>query len=459
MRIENIRLSHACNSSSSHTILLLKDPNNPPKDDDCEDFHFGWQYFTAASENVKKGYLFSILERNLARYIGRESQSVAKSLFAKDGKKYSEGYIDHESMIDLPPSWDGKFLDMAFYEDFKEFLLRRDVVVLGGNDNDTLSHPLVNTGISKEFDFGANIGELVAKREGVHWTLYNRVTGSKIRLTFDETAPVLKFSTSPELVDIKITNVCTAGCAFCYAGSTPTGVHADPVYLSQLLRTLGQGKCFEVAFGGGEPLKSPSLIKYAELAKCQGTTPNLTTRAVTSLSVGNKRLFSAVGKVAISVTTPAELCTALKLLPTWVGAKKLAVQVIDGVVTENDFRGILQICVKQHLLCTLLGFKKTGRANSYPCVDTHWFDVYSKVKPYRFAVDTSLLQQYPEVITEKFAPATYNVKEGAFSCFVDAVEQKMGPSSYCDPSEYIPLPDPDKVIEVFAANAERWSSK
>ena len=52
MKIHNLRLGFACNSSSSHSLIFL-----PGCTDNAEGQDFGWQCFTLASSEAKMGYL------------------------------------------------------------------------------------------------------------------------------------------------------------------------------------------------------------------------------------------------------------------------------------------------------------------------------------------------------------------------------------------------------------------
>ena len=61
MKIHNIRFEHACNSSSTHSIVLLRPDKLGGVTDDISYYNeapeFGWDYFTAASEEAKKNYM------------------------------------------------------------------------------------------------------------------------------------------------------------------------------------------------------------------------------------------------------------------------------------------------------------------------------------------------------------------------------------------------------------------
>lgn len=66
---------------------------------------------------------------------------------------------------------------------------------------------------------------------------------------------VLRDEITPESVDLKITDYCTAGCAFCHESSTKRGVHGDVDFINRILLDC-KG---EVAIGGGDPLSHPDF--------------------------------------------------------------------------------------------------------------------------------------------------------------------------------------------------------
>ncbi|MGC4115758.1 MAG: radical SAM protein [Myxococcales bacterium] len=68
-----------------------------------------------------------------------------------------------------------------------------------------------------------------------------------------------------ELVSIEVTNRCSKGCAFCYAGSSPAGTTAwTEESLVSFVRDLARHGVTGVSFGGGEPLEFPGLIGVLE---------------------------------------------------------------------------------------------------------------------------------------------------------------------------------------------------
>lgn len=78
----------------------------------------------------------------------------------------------------------------------------------------------------------------------------------------------------PENADIKITDYCDAGCAYCHENSTIKGVHGDLRRIEKTLDSLHAGT--EMAVGGGNPLAHPDLIWFLEKLKSKGVLANIT---------------------------------------------------------------------------------------------------------------------------------------------------------------------------------------
>lgn len=78
----------------------------------------------------------------------------------------------------------------------------------------------------------------------------------------------------PENADIKITDYCDAGCAYCHENSTVKGVHGDLRRIEKTIDSLHAGT--ELAIGGGNALAHPDLIWFLEKLKKKGVIANIT---------------------------------------------------------------------------------------------------------------------------------------------------------------------------------------
>lgn len=111
--------------------------------------------------------------------------------------------------------------------------------------------------------------ETIAKYQNGNTTVTLMSDGTKIREY--EGSPQIYH---PESIDVKITDYCDLGCAYCHESSTKKGKHAD---LSKLLGTLkGLPKGVELAIGGGNPLSHPLIISFLSELKERGLIANLT---------------------------------------------------------------------------------------------------------------------------------------------------------------------------------------
>lgn len=92
--------------------------------------------------------------------------------------------------------------------------------------------------------------------------------GTKVRETeFDEFIPEF-----PENIDIKISDKCDLGCAFCHENSTPNGEVAN--FNQEFLWSLREGT--ELAIGGGNVFENPQLRDFLLFCRNKGVIANLT---------------------------------------------------------------------------------------------------------------------------------------------------------------------------------------
>jgi hypothetical protein len=477
-----------------------------------EYWDFGWQHFTAADRTSKENYLGYLIHGTLTNLIGETNADIVTDALFDNRKGLRSGVastlrmtpmsqalgqngygVDHQSRLIFPANWDGKGANLEFFEDFRRYFLENPVVVLGGNDNSDDEHPLAGEG--KRIDFGlpedgSATADLVARRDTVdgvsHWVLFNRSTGAKVRLTFDSyptgrvarnpanqatveasrfmqgpQKPVLKAEV-PELVDIKITDFCPAGCKFCYQGSSPNGVHAktQDLYgksmgLYSLIYDLAQMRVFEVALGGGEPTFHPDFLSILKSLRAHGIVPNFSTRSLAWLGHSSAgQIAEACGSFAYSVSTGKDV-KALERALHKAGldrlledGDKVAVQYVLN--TGGDLYGVLEEARKSldYSRVTILGFKRAGLGKGFQEIPEDWVSTVRRVRREHsgvpIGVDTLVVQQHGEELRGKLGvqDALMTGGEGKFSMYIDAVSGMMGPSSYCDPSLMVPLLEP-----------------
>lgn len=452
MRIHNVRLGFATNSSSTHSIIFLKPGQRP--EDSVSGGEFGWDFWTAASQASKRQYVALHLYDALRRQLSGEVALAVVESWVKDFERTPEGdysyngsgpagYVDHQSVYVLPRAWDGQGVDKAFFDEFMRFFMRDDVAILGGNDNTDESHPLADSDFVLALEREGS-DEYVARKDdkGNYWTLFDRGSGAKIRFSFEDPASqreVTKAS-APELVDLKITDFCPYGCAFCYQGSTHAGKHGDTQAIASAAYALGKMRVFEVAIGGGEPTMHPKFVEILETFRRQGIVPNFTTKNLAWLrdATAWTKITKVIGGFAYSVDKAEDVRKLAVLLETNGIPESLAsIQYVMGSSSLYGMTEIVRACADAGIRLTLLGYKTTGRGSSFkPEKYDGWLDeivrLRDKERVYvNIGVDTALAAESKDALgAAGIHPKLYATREGAFSMYLDAVEMKVGPSSY-----------------------------
>src|SRR5947209_8260877 len=82
----------------------------------------------------------------------------------------------------------------------------------------------------------------------------------------------------PESMDLKITDWCDGGCAYCHEKSTVDGKAARLDDIIRVLSDLPAG--VEIAMGGGDTVSYPQLEELLEWAKGRGLVMNMTVNAM-----------------------------------------------------------------------------------------------------------------------------------------------------------------------------------
>ena len=482
MQFLNVRLGHATSSSSLHNVAFLPrgvkvadssginirghNQEGPATGHDDDEWDFGWQFFTAASDRQKLRYLGVMLRDRIYHQLPQDIADILMDAFGVHCGE--EDHIDHQSFLWLPSSFGSTLPDLEFFKELKAFFIKDNLVILGGNDNIDQSHPLCD---GTEFRLplpgeGGILGELqqhyqdnvVCRKdeENDYWTLYDQVTGAKARIRFTDRPQALERlphkSAFPELVDIKITNRCDRQCKYCYTDSTPDGEHADREGYSlwSLANTLGDMAVFEAVIGGGEPTLHPSFMGFLEQLKENGVTPNFTTRSLHWLKDHKmwSRILDSARAFGYSVSTPEEITELSKLLEVnGIDRKRVMIHLVMGTMNRDEFDRLMRTAYEHKLSVVLLGYKVVGRGRNFtPLPYDWWLEVLTSHEKWipgfdmKTSVDTILAAQYEEQLKDFGLPAwMFEVQEGEHSCYVDAVRKTIGPHSYCDESEMLDM--------------------
>jgi hypothetical protein len=490
LTIHNVRLGHANNSSSSHSILLL-----PPgqiaadllQDDLPEEYGFGWSEFIVASPKGKMFYLVGMFYYKLVKAVGAkyaylilnslfnlEEHGVTEKMFLNEDK--FSPYVDHQSAITIPSEFKNPEMpNLDFIAELHAWLQHERVYIQGGNDNeDKPEPPLSGTELLHPLRDYAGFGEVVARKDPQgFWTVYNKRTGAKLRFSFGAPQSDATKSSVPELIDLKITNKCPFGCAYCYQESTSTGATAaegKPFLVHQILTQLAQMEVFEVAIGGGEPTLDAQFPNILETLSEKGVTCNFTTRSTHWIK--HPVLFERISKFARSFAFSVDNMASLQsFLEHWAEVTKAyehmhrsvklipAVQLVLGTFHPDEFKPMLIAAADAKVRVTLLGFKNIGfGAKGQPHLYPEWLQVIKDVQSTHFgldvSIDTALAAQYEAELKEaKVSPWTFHITEGGHSCYIDLVTASLGPSSYSPPADMQKIFSPHNLANQFASIA------
>ncbi len=448
LKFLSLRLGFANNSSSSHSVLFGLAPDLVRDYGDVGGYEFGWDWGTVGSESSKMRYLAATVYSNLSSWNQSDEQgalafAAARSIdpgFELNSEGYG-GYVDHQSLINLPNRWQGDGLDGEFLQELRQFFAREDVAITLGNDNEP--------GKNGPADGHGEVwvvptdrrGTMVARNESRNvWTLFNRDNGTRTTVSFDGSGLPERLP-APHLMDIKITDYCPFKCDYCYQGSTESGAHVPLAALEKLADQAATEKVFEVAIGGGEPTLHPQFVEVLRAFRLRGVVPNFTTYSDHWIKDDELRevILETCGSFAFSANSVDRISKIADLVEDYeVSFSKVTVQMIMGLQTVDETLDLLRHCSERGLeSVTLLGYKSTGRGGSVPhdYMASGWLEKIAALdwdhRPYRIAIDTVLAAQSRDELERLEVPRwLYHTSEGASSMYIDMVAKKAGPSSY-----------------------------
>jgi radical SAM protein with 4Fe4S-binding SPASM domain len=107
--------------------------------------------------------------------------------------------------------------------------------------------------------------------------------------------------TAPVEIEVAVTSRCNLACACCYTSSGPNGRDVPAKALARALREAAGIGVFHVAFGGGEPLLHPALLRLGRMARQLGLLPSLTTNGTLVTVSWAHRAAEVFARVNVSV--------------------------------------------------------------------------------------------------------------------------------------------------------------
>ena len=438
--IKNIRFGLATNSSSSHSIIHNEKLSSDSKDG-YVNAEFGWDFFTASTAAEREAYMMLQLKLNLPRICGN-----AINVFMKyegiEKPKISNGYIDHDSVIPLPKEKYRKEVNLDFFNEYARYIIDGNFVILGGNDNTDESHPLSDKDDGKKESYMWTFKEDdVAFKNNNYWVVMNKNRKMRISFTEEKLKPE-----NPELIDLKITDYCDAGCNFCYQGSTETGLHANLDAIKSIIDMVPYSFKMEFAIGGGEPTAHPDFAKILHRIGTSNVA-NFTTKSTAWMKDKEKlkAVKEFVSGIAYSPDTVEDAVSFILKHDKYVGDNVAAyLHIIPEIWTMENLE-LLRETVEElnkwncpvrnsssRVSITMLGYKTTGRGKGR--IVSKIDGLIDHIKKYRMTkvgVDTKIVNDYSKELAEsKIDNRLFTTAEGEFSMYIDAVKELAYKSSY-----------------------------
>lgn len=463
MNIFNVRKGFATNSSSSHSVIELKEDKGRYGVVTDEYTDFGWEFFTAADKTSKENYIGSCVISSLKQLKNNTApiKTLATKILGEELYERAKNVsIDHQSVITLPRTFDNKMLNEDFIKDLLSYIQNERVVIVGGHDNTEEYHPLINENKSSpskadSLKVESTSNHYVARKDRDYWTIFNRNDGEKVRFSFTSNIEPTK-ATKPELADIKITDYCPYDCGFCYQNSTVKGKHSKLSDIKKIATELQKAEVFEIALGGGETTLHPKFVEILKIFKSKNIVPNFTTKNLNLLRQSNaNEIIKHCGAMAYSVQSVDDMMKvktsyidfenrnkigisahsylSYDMAAPW--SPKITFQIVMGVMSQEEFQKMIYLAMDFGARVTLLGYKENGRGSSFAPYDySNWLDFIQKIKKDQsitISIDTALATEFEKELLEKnIDTRTFHTNEGAFSVYIDAVKMKFYPSSY-----------------------------
>ncbi len=267
----------------------------------------------------------------------------------------------------------------------------------------------------------------------------------------------------PDSIDLKVSNKCNIGCAFCHESSTPKGKLFDFSKTTEILSQLPSAP-IEIAIGGGDVLENPEEIgKLIAWLKERGHRPRITVnwKSLEKLSKEKKNLLGSVDGIGISIDHLPELTkefpwdTESSIYYTILNMvdskelrisirRKFVIHIIAGIFPINQLAELLSVCGRDNMAVLILGYKSFGRGKIAPpgIEKLEEFERTIKQLLYKWRCEISgtigfdnlALEQLhiKDSLTDFEWNQLYMGEEGKHSMYIDAVEGKFARTSMSD---------------------------
>jgi hypothetical protein len=267
----------------------------------------------------------------------------------------------------------------------------------------------------------------IAKYQNGNTTVTIMNDGTKIR-EYENTAEVLH----PESIDVKITDYCDMGCAYCHESSTTKGVHADLDKLLEVISELPAG--VELAIGGGNPLSHPHLIEFLQALKAKGIIANLT------VNQGHLKTFQDM--IIYLIKDELVKGVGISITSNNFNYIKPLLEITDNIV-YHIIAGVNKVEVVEKLIelgkckVLVLGYKLFGFGVKYHSkeVDSELKRWYKNLPTFlgkcTLSFDNLAIEQLKvkRLFTHEGWNKFYMGDDFCFTMYIDAVKQEYAPTS------------------------------
>lgn len=157
----------------------------------------------------------------------------------------------------------------------------------------------------------------------------------------------------PESFDLKITDYCDAGCAYCHENSTKKGKHAELYHLKDMLDSCKPGT--EIAIGGGNALAHPNIVALVALMKDNGLVPSITVNQKHLKDYWKQIALLDLAGIGVSLTDSSNK-KDMRLIDEL--GSNVVIHTIAGVLTPKDYS------VLRDRKVLILGYKDLRRGHN-----------------------------------------------------------------------------------------------
>lgn len=296
-------------------------------------------------------------------------------------------------------------------------------------------------------------------KNGNYFILIGSEDDKRLALRLSEQPDMELVPKYPELVDIKLTDVCHIGCAWCYQDSTSNSKHGNTELIKTVIKSLPTWT--EVAFGGGDVLQHPDIVEILTFARNNGLTSSNVTmnwQSIMRYPDKVKEVMPLLDAIGVSITGKGQIQKVIEKLQELdcYRPSRICFHIIPDLYSKDLLIKILNEVAENAPQSDVLflGYKTNGRGHLVKTKPKHADDMreivnYIIEKNINLQCDTKFIQDYLDVIKEVSSPLTYDIKEGEYSMNIDCVENFYSIASY-NLSHTWEINDNFNIVEAFA---------